>query len=178
MDNWCFPEDWRLATVIPIPKQGKDPDEPTNYRPIALTSCLCKTLERMTNKRLIWYLESNNLLTQYQSGFQAGRSTNDNLVRLETFLRDAFVKKEHVVAVFFDFEKAYDTTLRYGIMKDIHKLGLRGRLPTFIESFLADRTMQVRVGSSLSDQYDQEQGVPQGGALSTTLFNIKINDIV
>ena len=63
-------------------------------------------------------------------------------------------------------------------MKDIHKLGLRGRLPTFIESFLADRTMQVRVGSSLSDLYDQEQGVPQGGVLSPTLFNIKINEIV
>ena len=63
-------------------------------------------------------------------------------------------------------------------MKDIHKLGLRGRLPTFIESFLADRAMQVRVGSTLSDLYDQEQGVPQGGVLSTTLFNIKINDIV
>ena len=173
-----FPEDWRLATVIPIPKPGKDHAEPTNYRPIALTSCLCKTLERMINKRLIWYLESNNLLSRYQSGFRAGRSTNDNLVRLETFIRDAFVKKEHVVAVFFDLEKAYDTTWRYGIMKDIHKLGLRGRLPTFIESFLADRTMQVRVGSTLSDLYDQEQGVPQGGVLSTTLFNIKINDIV
>ena len=63
-------------------------------------------------------------------------------------------------------------------MKDIHKLGLRGRLPTFIESFLADRTMQVRVGFTLSDLYDQEQGVPQGGVLSTTPFNIKINDIV
>ena len=97
---------------------------------------------------------------------------------METFIRDAFIKKEHVVAVFFDLEKAYDTTWRYGILKDIHKLGLRGRLPTFIENFLADRTMQVRVGSSLSDYYDQEQGVPQGGVLSTTLFSIKINDIV
>ena len=63
-------------------------------------------------------------------------------------------------------------------MKDIRKLGLRGRLPNFIESFLADRTMQVGVGSTLSDKYDQEQGVRQGGVLSTTLFNIKINDIV
>ena len=50
--------------------------------------------------------------------------------------------------------------------------------PTFIENFLADRTMQVRVGSSMSDFYDQEQAVPQGGVLSTTLFSIKINDIV
>ena len=117
-------------------------------------------------------------LTPYQSGFLAGPSTNDNLVKLETFIRDAFVKKKHVVANFFDLEKAYDTTWRYGIMKDSHKLGLRGRLPTFIESFLADHTMQVKVGSSLSNKYAQEQGVPQGGVLSTTLFSIKINDIV
>ena len=173
-----FPEDWTLATIIPIPKPGKDPAEPNNYRPIALTSCLCKTLERMINKRLTWFLESNNHISRFQSGFRSDRSTTDNLVRLETFIRDAFIKKEHVVAVFFDLEKAYDTTWRYGIFKDIHKLGLRGRLPTFIENFLADRTMQVRLGSSLSDYYDQEQGVPQGGVLSTTLFSIKINDIV
>ena len=76
--------------------------------------------------------------------------------------------------MFSIWKKAYDTTWRYGILKDIHKLGLRGSLPTFIENFLADR--QVR--ASLSDYYDQEQGVPQGGVLSTTLFSIKINDIV
>ena len=96
-----FPEDWTLATIIPIPKPGKDPAEPNNYRPIALTSCLCKTLERMINKRLTWFLESNNHISRFQSGFRSDRSTTDNLVRLETFIRDAFIKKEHVVAVFF-----------------------------------------------------------------------------
>ena len=95
-----FPEDWTLATIIPIPKPGKDPAEPNNYRPVALTSCLCKTLERMINKRLTWFLESNNLISRFQSGFRSDRSTTDNLVRLETFIRDAFIKKEHVVAVF------------------------------------------------------------------------------
>ena len=73
-----FPESWRLATVIPIPKPRKDHAEPTNYRPIALTRCLCKTLERMINKRLVWYLESNNLITKLQSGFRAERTTTDN----------------------------------------------------------------------------------------------------
>ena len=166
-----FPDSWRLATVIPIPKPGKDHAEPTNYRPIALTSCLCKTLERMINKRLVWYLESNDLISTIQSGFRSERSTNDQLIRLETFIRDAFVNREHVVSVFFDLEKAYDTTWRYGILKDLHDLGLKGRLPLFIQSFLEDRTMQVRVGSTLSDLNDQEQGVPQGSILSTTLFN-------
>ena len=148
-----FPESWRLATIIPIPKPGKDHTEPANYRPIALTSCLCKTLERMINKRPVWYLESNNLITKFQSGF---RSTNDNLVRLETFIRDAFIKREHVVAVFFDLEKACDSTWRYGISKDLYNFGLRGRLPNFIKSFLSDRTIQVREGSTLSDLYDEE----------------------
>ena len=69
-------------------------------------------------------------------------------------------------------------TWRYGILKYLHDLGLKGRLPLLIQSFIEDRTMQVRVGSTLSDLYDQEQGVPQGSILSTTLFNIKINNIV
>ena len=147
-----FPEDWTLATIIPIPKPGKDPAEPNKYRHIALTSCLCKKLEKMINKRLTWFLESNNHISRLQFGFRSDRSTTDNLVRLETFIRDAFIKKEQcVVAEFFDLEKAYDTTWRYGILKDIHKIGLRGRLPTFIENFLANHTMQVWVGSSLSD---------------------------
>ena len=99
----------------------------------------------MINTRLVLYLESNNLISPVQSGFRSEPSTNDNLIRLETFIRDAFIKKEHVVAVFFDLEKAYDTTWRYGIL---HELGLKGRLPVFIKSFLADRCMQVRVRST------------------------------
>ena len=71
-----FPESWELATIIPIPKPGKDHAEPNSYRPIALTSCLCKTLERMINARLVWYLESNNLISPVQSGFRSERSTN------------------------------------------------------------------------------------------------------
>ena len=98
----------------------------------------------MINKRLTWFLESNNHISRFQSGFRSDRSTTDNLVILETFIRDAFIKKEHVVAVFFDLEKAYDTTWRYGILKDIHKLGLRGRLPTFIAPEFAYRLAVVQ----------------------------------
>ncbi len=62
--------------------------------------------------------------------------TTDHLVRLESFVREAFVQRQHAVAVFFDLEKAYDATWKYGIMKDLHNAGLRGRLPTFIDGFL------------------------------------------
>ena len=173
-----FPEDWHKAVIIPIPKPGKDKTEATNYRPIALTSCICKTMERMINDRLVWFLESNNLISGNQAGFRKNYSTNDHLVRLESFIRDAFIKKEHCVAIFFDLEKAYDTTWKYGIMKDLHDIGLRGRLPNFISNFLSDTSFNVRIGSTLSDTFEQEQGVPQGSFLSPTLFNIKINNIV
>ena len=80
--------------------------------------------------------------------------------------------------MFFDLEKAYDTTWKYGILRDLHELGVKGRLAKFLESFLTERSIQVRVGSTLSDTFRLSQGVPQGSILSTTLFNIKINSIM
>ena len=82
------------------------------------------------------------------------------------------------VAVFFDLEKAYDTTWKQGIMKDMFDAGLRGRLPLFIQGFLQNRQFQVRLGSHFSNLFTQEMGVPQGGVLSVTLFALKINSIV
>ena len=173
-----MPKSWKEATIIPIPKPSKDNTNPNNYRPIALTSCICKTLELMINVRLVWYLEKNSIITEFQSGFRHQRSTNDHLVRLETFIREAFIKKEHLVAVFFYLEKAYDTTWKYGIMNDLHEIGLKGRLPIFVQNFLSNREFKVHVGSTLSKAHNQEQGVPQGSILSVTLFSLKINNIV
>ena len=172
------PKSWKEATIIPIPKPGKDNTNPNNYRPIALTSCICKPLERMINERLVLFLETNNIITEIQCGFWHQRSTNDHLVRLEIFIRKAFIKKEHLVAVFFDLEKAYDTTWKYGIMNDLHEIGLKGRLPIFDQNFLSNREFKVRVGSTLSKAYNQVQGVPQGSILSVTLSSLKINNIV
>ena len=75
-----FPASWKHATIIPIPKPGKDNTDPSNCRPISLTSCLCKTLERIINTRLIWFLESIGLITNFQCSFRSKRSTVDHLV--------------------------------------------------------------------------------------------------
>jgi len=131
-----FPAAWCTSTVIPVPKPGKDTSDSSNYRPIALTSCICKVMERMINNRLVWYLEHNKILTKMQCGFRRQRSTNDHLVRLESFVREAFAQQQHAVGVFFDVEKAYESTWKFGIMRDLHDAGLHGRLPLFIESFL------------------------------------------
>ena len=135
-------------------------------------------MERLVNSRLTWELESKNLLSKVQCGFRRQHSTLDHLVRLESFIREAFARKREVLAVFFDLEKAYDTTWKYGILKDLHELNFRGRLPIFISNFLSNRHFKVKVNSTLSESFCQENGVPQGSILSPILFNIKINNIV
>jgi len=107
-----------------------------------------------------------------------GRSTTDRLVRLESFVREAFIQKQRATAIFFDLEKAYDTTSKFGILKDLHSAGLRDRLPLFIAGFLSDKKFQVRVGGSYSKPSVQETGIPQGSILSVTLFCLKINSII
>ena len=135
-------------------------------------------MERMVNDRLVWYLEKNKLIATVQIGFRKQRGTLDHLVRFETLIREAFIKKEHVVSVFFDLERAYDTTWKYGIMNDLYDFGIRGRLAYFISAFLNERRFGVRVGDTLSNPHKQEMGVPQGSILSVTLFSVKINNIV
>ena len=184
-----IPRTWKEATIIPIPKsqnstnsntqpQPNNTSDPLNFRPIALTSCICKTMERIINKRLVWFLETENLITEFQSGFRKNRSPMDHLVRLETFIREAFLRKEHLTAIFFDIEKAYDTVWKYGVTRDLKELGLKGRMPIFIENFLRNRQFRVKIGTTLSDLKEQENGVPQGSILSVTLFSIRINHIV
>ena len=100
-----FPTTWENVTILPKP--GKDNTDPSNYRPIVLNSCLCKTVERMITTRLKCFMESNGFIANFQCGFRSKRSIVDHLVCLETFIREAFIKNEHLTAIHFDLEKAY-----------------------------------------------------------------------
>ena len=173
-----FPEKWEHSIIFPIPKPGKNHYLSDNYRPIALTSCLCKLLEKILNERLHEFLDINKVLTNIQCGGRRGRSTLDHLVRLEAAIRKAFLHREHFISIFFDLERAYDMTWRGGILQDLYDAGLRGLLPKFIAAFLRKRTFCVQVGSTRSTSMIQENGVPQGSVLSVTLFAIKINSIM
>ena len=62
-------------------------------------------MERMINDRLVWFLESHNLISRKQAGFRKNHSTTDHSVQLESFIGDAFVKKEHVVAIFLTLKR-------------------------------------------------------------------------
>ena len=131
----------------------------------------------MINTRLVWFLEKNNIFTNYQRGYRKGQTTTDQLIRLESFTRDSFLKGNHVVSVFFYLEKAYDTVWKYGVTRDLHKIGLRVQMPMFIHNFLTNRVFRVRLGSVYSNIHEQEMGVPQGSILSVTLFILKIKRI-
>ena len=63
-------------------------------------------------------------------------------------------------------------------MKDLHEICLKGRLPIFVQNFLFNRELKVRVRSTLSEAHNQEKGVPQGSILSVTLFSLNINSII
>jgi len=80
----CYiPKEWKHAVVLPIPKAGKDPHDPSSYKPIALTSTMCKIMERLIANRLIWHLEKHKLLNNAQTGFRRNRSTIDQIIRLQ-----------------------------------------------------------------------------------------------
>jgi ribonuclease HI len=172
-----FPSAWREATVVPVLKQEKDGTDPLHYRPIALTSCVCKLMERIVNDRLVWFLESNGFFNRAQCGFRRNRCTTDHLISLDTAIRQSFTSKQHTFAIFFDIEKAYDTAWRHAILRKLRNAGIRGHMGHFLANFVRERSFRVKVGSSLSEGFVQESGVPQGSVLSVTLFGVLINDI-
>jgi hypothetical protein len=119
-EEHCFPSSWREGIVIPILKPGKDRTLPSSYRPICLNSCVCKTMERMVNDRLVIILEKENLLAPAQCGFRRHRSAVDHLISLERQILNCFVLLQQLVTVFFDLEMAYHTTWRIGILRALH----------------------------------------------------------
>uniref|UniRef100_A0A3Q2ZQ74 Reverse transcriptase domain-containing protein n=1 Tax=Kryptolebias marmoratus TaxID=37003 RepID=A0A3Q2ZQ74_KRYMA len=172
-----LPMKWKESIIIPIAKPGKDNSKPGNYRPIALTSNLCKIMEKMINNRIVHYLNKEGYLSKYQSGFRKGRSTSDPTIYLEYEIRKAQVNKESVVAVFFDIEKAYDMMWVEGLLIKLYKMGIKGKIFNWIKDFLANRKLQVRIGEVVSGKYVVENGTPQGSIISPVLFSIMINDV-
>jgi len=172
-----FPHSWRTSIVIPILKPGKNSHQPSSYRPISLTSCLCKLLEKMVNLRLMFVLERDKILPPNQSGFRKNRCTMDNLIQLETDISNAIEQKLHSIAVFFDIKKAYDTAWRYGVVKALHTCGLRGSLIHFVWNFLKQRSIVVRIGSVVSRVEEVSEGIPQGSVLSCTCFIVAMNEV-
>lgn len=173
-----LPDSWREAITIPIRKKGKDKTKKSSYRPISLLSCLCKVMERMVNTRLMAHLEENNLLNNSQSAYRKNRSTEDQLVYLIQKIENAFQEKKKVLAVFVDLTKAFDKVWKEGLLLKLLRKKIEGKMYTWIQNYLQYRTTRVKLDGKTSHRVTLQQGVPQGGVISPTLFLIFIDDIV
>ena len=172
-----IPSEWKIATIIPIIKPHKDKLNPQSYRPISLTSAICKTMETMVANRLSSHLEKNSHLSNNQSGYRKHRSTIDQLVRLESEINMAFMENKCQAAVTLDLEKAFDLMWTTDTLIKFNDFGINGKMFHWIHNFLNGRKIQVRVGNDTSDIHDLENGCPQGGVLSPILFNVIINTL-
>ena len=171
------PKAWKNAHITPILKKDKDPKEPKSFRPISLTSCVGKVCEKIVNRRLYWWLEDSGYLSEDQAGFRAKCRTEDHLFRLCQNIQDGYQESLHTTAVFIDLQQAYDRVWRKGLLLKMLRQKIKGNLYNWIKGFLSERTIQTRINSSLSSKRVLEDGLPQGSALSCTLFLIYINDM-
>ncbi|GFR76312.1 RNA-directed DNA polymerase from mobile element jockey [Elysia marginata] len=162
---------------IPIYKQGKDKKKPESYQPVSLLNCLGKTMERIVNTRMTWYLEKNNILVEEQTGLRRGRCTEDQIALIAQDIEDGFQEKKHTVVVWIDMAKAFDRVWRDGLLFKLKDNGITRNMFKWTEQYLQNRKARVRTQHFKSRTQNMKHRVPQGGILSPTLFSMFMNDI-
>ena len=164
--------------MIPILKRGKDKSQAESYRPVSLTSCVGKLIERLINTRLMWHLQDKEHITPEQAAFRQDRSTEDQIIYITQAIEDAFQDKKHTLAVWTDLENAFDKVWEEGLKLKLHQCGVAGRMFKWTGQYLHNGKAKVQIKQHLSKKRTFRQGVPQGGVLSPTLFLIFIRDIL
>ena len=155
------PEVWKRANVIPIYKKGEKTNI-NNYRPISLLSCVGKLCERVVFKYVFNYFRNNFLLSIYQSGFQPGDSTVNQLIKVYHMLCEALDSKKEVRIVFCDISKAFDRVWHDGLVYKLRRMGIRGPLLSWFIHYLKDRQQRVVIQGSASEWGNIKAGVPHG----------------
>ena len=173
-DSWAagyLPQTWRTALIVPVPKAGKSAGIDA-HRPISLTSCVGKVLERMIAARLQHLAEDRGLWVQEQAGFRRRRCCEDQVLRLSQSVSDGFqrVPSQRTLLAMLDYSKAFDTVWREALLDKLMEAGIPGRFVAWVSGFLRNRLGRVVFDGEKSKRRVFRQGLPQGSVLSPLLF--------
>ncbi|XGW28640.1 hypothetical protein V3C99_008428 [Haemonchus contortus] len=170
------PKRWRHAFVTPLKKKSPAYD-PSNYRPISITSLFCRIFEKIIKKKIELHLKEHDILPCCQHGFRKGKSTETQMLESLNEWTFAMDLKRSIDVIYLDFQKAFDKVPHDLLLLKLEQVGIHHRFIAWIRSFLSQRTFQVIVDGGSSSVRCACSGVPQGGVLSPLLFSIYVYDL-
>ena len=177
MQKGEFPKVFKTGKITPVFKKGnKECIE--NYRPVSILPVFGKVFEKIIYKRLYSFLSSNGVLHDQQFGFRKGHSTTHALHKSVNDITKSIANNKHVLGIFIDLSKAFDTLDHNILLRKLENYGIRGHALTLLKSYLSSRLQCVSFHDATSEVLEVKYGVPQGSILGPLLFLLYVNDIV